>query len=70
MAFLLVLAFILSLFSEKLYKSGRGIYLLTNIFTVNLSDWLELFPPKTMDQSKNVTVNSYHKLSRDKNGPK
>ena len=25
---------------------------------------------KLLDQSKNVTVRTYHKLSRDKNGPK
>ena len=46
---------------------------LTNIFTVNLRDWqlvgyvvgwfgiyLELSPPKTMDQSKNVTLMTFH----------
>ena len=25
---------------------------------------------KLLDQSKNVTIRTYHKLSRDKNGPK
>ena len=47
---------------------------LTNIFTVDLRDWLcnylELSPPKPLDQSKNVTVRSYHKLSKEQNGAK
>ena len=30
----------------------------------------ELSTPKPLDQSKNVTVRSYHKLSREKNGQK
>ena len=31
---------------------------------------LELYPPKPLDQSKYVTIRSYHKLSKDQNGPK
>ena len=31
---------------------------------------MELSPPKLLDQSKNVTVRTYHKLWEDKNGPK
>ena len=31
---------------------------------------MELYPPKLLDQSKNVTVRSYHKLAKDQNGPK
>ena len=30
----------------------------------------DLSPPKPLDQSKNVTVRSYHKLPKDQNGPK
>ena len=30
----------------------------------------DLFAPTPLDQSKNVTVRSYHKLSKDQNGPK
>ena len=30
----------------------------------------DLSPPKPLDQSKNVTVRSYHKLSKDQNEPK
>ena len=30
----------------------------------------DLSPPKPLDQSKNVTVRTYHKLGEDKNGPK
>ena len=30
----------------------------------------DLSPPKPLDQSKNVTVRSYHKLSKAQNGPK
>ena len=30
----------------------------------------ELSSPKPLDQSKNVTVRSYHKLTKDQNGPK
>ena len=30
----------------------------------------ELSSPKPLDQSKNVTVRSYHKLSKDQNGQK
>ena len=37
---------------------------LTNIFTVDLRDWLcnylELSPPKPLDQLKNVTVRTFH----------
>ena len=46
---------------------------LTNIFTM---DWVtdyacpDLSPPKPLDQSKNVTARSYHKLSKDQNGRK
>ena len=46
---------------------------LTNIFTMG---WVtgcvcpELSAPKPLDQSKNVTVRSYHKLSREKYGQK
>ena len=29
----------------------------------------DLSPPKPLDQSKYVTVRSYHKLSKDQNGP-
>ena len=35
-----------------------------------MSVCLELSSPKLLDQSKNVTVWSYHKLSKDQNGPK
>ena len=30
----------------------------------------DLSSPKPLDQSKNVTVRSYHKLPKDQNGPK
>ena len=46
---------------------------LTNIFTM---DWVtgsgcpDLSTPKLLDQSKDVTVRTYHKLWEDKNGPK
>ena len=30
----------------------------------------DLYPPKSLNQSKSVTVRSYHKLSKDKNGQK
>ena len=52
---------------------------LTNIFTLG---WVtsvdygglwrcpDLSPPKPLDQSKNVTVRTYHKLWEDKNGQK
>ena len=30
----------------------------------------DVSPPKPLDQSKNVTVRSYHKLSKDQNEPK
>merc|ERR1712020_801855 len=37
---------------------------LTNIFTVDFTGWLsiylELSPPKPLDQSKNVTVRTFH----------
>ena len=37
---------------------------LTNIFTVDLRDWLAIYvplsPPKLLDQSKNVTVRTFH----------
>ena len=41
---------------------------LTNIFTVDLRDWLSIYlsiyvplsPPKPLDQSKNVTVRTFH----------
>ena len=59
----------------KLSKISFTLYrYLTNIST---GDWVtavflcpELSPPKPLDQSKNVTVRSYHKLSKDQNGPK
>ena len=38
--------------------------ILTNIFTVDLRDYLaiypELSPPKPLDQSKNITVRTFH----------
>ena len=37
---------------------------LTNIFTLDLRDWVclsvSLSPPKPLDQSKNVTVRTFH----------
>ena len=37
---------------------------LTNIFTVDLRDWVSVYvplsPPKPLDQSKNVTVRTFH----------
>ena len=33
-------------------------------------EYPELSTPKPLDQSKNVTVRSYHKLPKDQNGPK
>ena len=40
------------------------------IFEEKLHPSLEVSSPKPLDQSKNVTVRSYYKLSKDQNGPK
>ena len=48
----------------------KNIYI-TNIFAVECvldCECPDLSPLKPLDQSKNVTVRTYHKLSRDKNG--
>ena len=43
---------------------GNEYLYLTNIFTVDLRDYpamfLELSPPKPLDQSKNVTIRTFH----------
>ena len=38
--------------------------------TGHLGMYLELSPPKPLDQSKNVIAKSYHQLFKDQNGPK
>ena len=43
---------------------------MTAVFVCLLSVCPELSSPKPLDQSENVTVRSYHKLSKDQNGPK
>ena len=48
----------------KFWASPKFAYSPSNIFTLDLRDWdrlsVELSPPKPLDQSKNVTVRTFH----------